>query len=80
MLWEKKYLAKLTFGMRGLFGLTVWGFGPSFHRKDSGKRKTTGHIASAVRKQGEIDTNGLTFSSLFILSLQPMQWYYPHSQ
>lgn len=22
---EKKYLAKATFGMRGLFGLTVWG-------------------------------------------------------
>jgi hypothetical protein len=69
LLWKKKYLAKATFGMRGLFGLTVWGGdGSLFCRRDGRKRKTPGHIASAVGKQGAMNSNGLAFSSSFILS------------
>lgn len=71
--YRKNHLAKATLGIRGLQfeGVT----------EDTAERKTSGHSTSAVRKQEAMSSNiRFTFSPLFTLGPQSMQWCHPHSQ
>lgn len=66
---EKKISGKSNFWDEGfIWAHSLGGDGSLFCRRDGRKRKTPGHIASAVGKQGAMNSNGLAFSSSFILS------------
>lgn len=76
-----KYLTrKSTWGRKGLFGWTVWGYNVSGHRRHGDRSlKQAGHTVSARRK-GEGEEQQQVDHSFFVYSLMPQhahQWCLP---